>query len=68
VGLRRGYRTFCIEPFRMVYEKSCDDGASIFEILFSSRYAPDTLTSACVCPWVLSCWIASSLGRGPSFA
>lgn len=36
VGLRHGYRTFCIEPFRMVYEKNCDDGASIFEILFSS--------------------------------
>lgn len=36
VGLRHGYRTFCIEPFRMVYEKHCDDGASLFEILFSS--------------------------------
>jgi len=36
VGLRHGYRTFGIEPFRMVHEKSSDNGASIFEVLFSS--------------------------------
>lgn len=39
VGLRHGYRTFSLDPFRMVNEKSVDGGASIFEVLFSSSLA-----------------------------